>query len=213
MKTYLSASAFRVTFVALCIGSIPTLSVASPATDTLNAQLLETYNEVATAGNNIQDAVKALDALTSGDATSLTTGFGSFSKAVAATQTSGKAAAARATSMRDSMTDYFAKWMVEIDKMPDGQAKTDSQQRLTAVQQTYSKINENIATAADKFRPLAGYLDGIQDSLKNDLTSDGVSAVKDMSDRAHETMVTLHEDLKSVLSQIDETRKMLGATP
>jgi hypothetical protein len=115
--------------------------------------------------------------------------------------------------MRDSMTDYFAKWTVEIEKMPDGQAKTDAQERLTAVQQSYSKINENVATAAEKFRPLAGYLDGIQTSLKSDPSSDGISSVKDMSDRAHETMVTLHEDLKSVLSQIDETRKMLSGAP
>jgi len=213
MKTYFSASTFRATLVALSIASAPTLSLASSATDTLNAQLLETYNEVARAGNNIQDAVKSLTALTSGDASSLTSGFQSYTTAVNATYTSGKAAAARAKSMRDSMTDYFAKWTNEIGKMSDTAAKADSQQRLTAVQQSYSKINEELASCAEKFVPLHGYLDGIQGSLKNDLSSDGVSAVTEMSDRAQTAMLTLHEDLKSLLSKIDETRKMLGATP
>ena len=213
MKTFCSASLFRVTFVALSIASLSSVPFASPATDELSSELTATYNDVAAAGNNIQNAVKSLMTLSAGEAENLQAEFQSFTKYVTATESSGKAAATRAKSMRDSMTDYFAKWTNEIDAMTDSSKKAEAQQKLTAVQESYSKINERLAQCAEQFVPLHGHLNGIQGALKNDLSSDGVAASQEMTDRATTTMLALHEDLKSLLSQIDETRTMLGTLP
>jgi len=211
MKIYSFASALPASLVALFAGSVASVALASPATDALSANLLETHNEIARTGNHIQTAVTALAGLTSGDTNDLKAGFETYSESIRETEGYAKRTVVRARTMRDNMTTYFARWYNELDSMSP-ELKASSQERLKAVEKRYSQIEQGLSKAAEKFRPLVNELTGIQDSLKaGGLTSSGVSSISDKSTRAEEEMLSLHEDLKKLLTQILETRQMLGA--
>ena len=113
--------------------------------------------------------------------------------------------------MRDNMTTYFAKWYNELDSLSP-ELKASSEEKLKAVEKRYSQIEEGLSKAAEKFRPLVGELTGIQNTLKTaGLTSSSVASVSDKSNSTQYEMLSLHEDLKKLLTQILETRQMLGA--
>ena len=86
MKIYSFASALPASLVALFAGSVASVALASPATDALATNLLETHNEIARTGNHVQNAVKALGELTSGDTTDLKAGFASYSESIRETE-------------------------------------------------------------------------------------------------------------------------------
>ena len=212
MKIYSFVSALPVTMVALFAGSVSvaTVALASPATDVLSADLLQTHNEIAKTGNHIQDAVRSLAALTGGETTDLKKGFEAYSQSILDTEADATRTRERAKTMRDNMTTYFAKWSVEVESMsPD--LKASSQERLNSVQKRYSQIEKDLFKAAEKFRPLVNDLADIQGSLKNSLTSSSVYAIRDKSDSVQQEMLSLHGDLKLLLTQIIDTRLMLGA--
>jgi hypothetical protein len=211
MKIYSFASALPVTMVALFAGSVSVgTALASSATDALSADLLQTHNEIANTGNHIQSAVKSLAGLTSGDTSDLKVGFEAYSQAIRDTEGFATRTRERAKTMRDNMTTYFAKWHNELESMaPD--LKASSQERLNTVQKNYTQIEQGLFKAADKFRPLVNDLTDIQASLKNSLTSSSLYSIRDKTDVAQQEMLSLHGDLKLLLTQIIDTRRMLGA--
>jgi len=212
MKIYSFVSALPVTMVALFAGSISvsTVALASPATDVLSSDLLQTHNEIAKTGNHIQDAVRSLAALTSGETSDLKKGFETYSQCIRDTEADATRTRDRAKMMRDNMTTYFAKWHTELESMaPD--LKASSEDRLSSAQKRYGQIEEGLFKAAEKFRPLVNDLTEIQGSLKNSLSSSSVYSIRDKSDSVQQEMLSLHGDLKLLLSQIVEARLMLGA--
>jgi hypothetical protein len=212
MKNYSFVSALPVTLVALFAGSISitTVALASPATDALSADLLKTHNEIAKTGNHIQSAVKSLAGLTSGETSDLKAGFEAYSQSIRDTEGYAKTTRERAKTMRDNMTTYFAKWHNELESMaPD--LKASSEERLSTVQKNYTQIEQGLFSAAEKFRPLINDLTEIQSSLKNSLSSSSLYSIRDKTDVAQQEMLSLHGDLKVLLTQIIDARVMLGA--
>jgi len=198
--------------LALLGSSLATSASAASAQEALAASLSETSNEIARTGNQIQTAVKSLEALTSQTKGDLRPTYEAFTTAIAETQSSAKYTVARATKMRDDMVNYFTKWQSEVAAINNPDVKASAQKRLSSVQQGYEQLTSDLTVVGQQFKPLLSDLNDIKTALDNDLTVGGVKNLKKVSKSASSQMESLHKSLNGVLKKLNETQKMLGSS-
>jgi ABC-type transporter Mla subunit MlaD len=202
----------RLLVLALLVSSMTASSYAANAQDALAASLAETSNEIARTGNQLQTAVKSLEALTSQKTGDLRPTYQSFTTAIAETQESAKFTVDRAAKMRDDMVNYFTKWQSEVANINNPEVKASAQKRLTSVQQGYEQLTGELASVGQQFRPLLSDLNDIKAALDNDLTVGGVKNLKKVSQSASSQMGALHKSFIGVLTRLNETQKLLGSS-
>jgi septal ring factor EnvC (AmiA/AmiB activator) len=208
----MKASKFVIAALGLLVSSVTTSVFAASAQDALAASLAETSNEIARTGNQLQTAVKSLEALTSQTKGDLRPTYEAFTTAIAETQSSAKYTVDRAQKMRDDMVNYFTKWQTEVAGINNPDVKASAQKRLSSVQQGYEQLTGDLATVGQQFRPLLSDLNDIKTALDSDLTVAGVKNLKKVSKSASSQMESLHKSLNGVLKKLNDTQKMLGSS-
>jgi hypothetical protein len=212
MKPFHSGQSLRGALLTALVVSLPAPCLAASAMETISSSLAETNTELIRTGNNVQEAVKALNTLTAQETGDLRPTYEQFAAAVAETEESAKVTAARAGTLRDNITTFFAGWQNELGRINNPSVKSSAEKRLANVQKRYSNLAGSMAAVAERFKPLMGDLTDIKIALSNDLTAGGVKSVKGMANTATRKMAALHDELSALLGQIGDTRKMLASS-
>lgn len=153
------------------------------------------------------DATKAsLEDLMNPGQTNLKTAFATYSRNVENMESIGKQLDNHSQKMTARGNDYFAEWEKQGATYTNPQIRELSEQRRLEMREAYMKIPEASVGVRASLKAYLADIRDIQKYLSNDLTPQGVQAIKPIAERAVKDGENLREDVRPVLAAIDHVR-------
>jgi len=167
---------------------------------------------IAKGGSQIDDSLAALNDLVSNPQPDLTIQFNAYALAVDNLDATAKDVAAKNQAMQAQGAAYFEGWDNEIATMQNEDIRNRSEARRNEVAARFAKISQQYADARAAFQPFMSDLRDVQKSLATDLTSGGVSAIKDTAAKSTRDAVPLKETLARLSDQFRDLGKAMSPT-
>lgn len=150
----------------------------------------DTRTTMETMDNDIQEASQQLDAtgesldeLMRSGQTNVKSAFDSFKKNVEKMESIEKKFAKHAEQMKAKGIDYFKEWKKEGSEYKNPEIQRLSNERRAALKEVYDKIAENSIGVNKAFKAYISDIKEIRQFLSNDLTTKGIEAISQISER------------------------------
>ena len=203
MKTH-NLNLFTLVTAALLITSCATENYKNSAS---TAAALNQSSEMITTGNLLIDQSLAnLNGLVSHPSSDLRQQFKAFSASLDDLSSTAKDTAAKAAEMKSRGAAYFARWDEESAKMRNEDIRTRSEDRRNEVALRFNRISRQYDVTKTSFEPFMSDMRDVQRFLATDLTVGGLSAIKDVSEKANRDAVPL----KASMAQLSVEFQGLG---
>jgi hypothetical protein len=156
------------------------------------AAALNQSSEMIATGNLLIDLSLAnLNGLVSHPGSDLRQQFKAFSASVHDLSSTARDTANKAVEMKSRGATYFARWDEESAKMRNEDIRTRSEDRRNEVALRFDRISRQYDATKISFEPFMSDLRDVQRFLATDLTAGGLSAIKDVSEKANRDAVPL----------------------
>ena len=126
--------------------------------------------------------------------------FKEFSASVNDLESSARNVQSKVASMRAKGNDYFKGWETETGQTGSAERKAELQKKFTQIKLSYTE-------ASLAFKPFLSDLKDIETALSNDLTQDGINAIKGPAQKATNDA----SPVKNVLDKLASQFRELGA--
>jgi hypothetical protein len=126
-----------------------------------------------------------------------------FKRNVAAIKRQAETARWRANSYRKNANAYLAQWSQELSTIADDDIQMKSAQRRSQVKAGFLNIERAAVATRQAYPPLLKELNGIVQSLGQDLTPSGVASVRAPHSRALERATALQGSIALLLRELD----------
>ena len=175
------------------------------AADTASA--LTKSSELIAKGNTVIDASLAnLNDLVSNPQPDLRKQFKAFNSSVNDLDATDREIASEIQKIKSQGAAYFEKWDQEIARMQNEDIRNRSETRKHEVAGRFGRISRHYDEAQTAFGPFRSALHDVQKFLSTDLTSGGLSAIKEFVKKANTDAVPL----KQSLADLSDEFKGLG---
>lgn len=118
----------------------------------------------------------------------------------------------QAANMRSQGEVYVAKWKDEMDQIQDPDIKASAAKRREAVAASFAGIRDTAVGARQSYATYNASLTAIQTTLKNDLTSAGVSMLGDKIKKTQAEGETLKKELDRLIGDLDNIKAGMATT-
>jgi molecular chaperone GrpE (heat shock protein) len=146
------------------------------------------------------DSLRVLSEASSGDLRPL---FNKFAANVQKTEAAAKEARDRAEAMRKNTDAYVAQWQKEFSTISDEELRRTSEQRVAAAKTEFERVRSAAAEARSAYEPYMQGLKDVQQYLTNDLTAQGVSAIRPKATDTIRKGETLQQRIATVQAEVD----------
>ena len=171
------------------------------------AQNIQTAaNRIAALPTLVDKTMASLDALVNKPQADLRPQFKQFNADLAEVESAAKEVGAARRSMGEKGKEFFAAWDAQLAQISNEDIKARSEARKKEVTDRLDAIKRSYTEAETAFRPFMNNLKDVQKYLSVDLTSGGVTAIKDTVAKANQEAVTL----KASATKLADDFKALG---
>jgi hypothetical protein len=136
--------------------------------------------------------------------------YDQFKQNVAAIERQAGTAQWRANSYRKNANVYLAQWSQELASIQDDNIRMQSALRRREVLAGFQRIEHAAAATRGAYGPLLTELNGIVQSLSQDLTPRGITAVRAPHSRARERATVLRGQIALLLRELDQVTTALA---
>ncbi len=163
----------------------------------------QTRTELVRADQQVDEAIVALDRLTSTSAP-LPDAYRVYTAQVNEAAKQSKDAQRRAERMRDRWRDYIIAWETEVDTVASPEMQAQATERRQAVRENYDRLRDAARAVNSAYGPFLTDLRDIQKTLALDLTPAGIEAAKPAIDGAHQNAQNLKQQINAFVQEIDQ---------
>jgi hypothetical protein len=170
------------------------------------ATMSKSSDMIAKGSTQIDASLVSLNDLVSNPQPDLRKQFNTFGSAVDALDATAKDVASENEAMKAQGAAYFNEWDREIATIQNEDIRNRSETRRSEVAARFVRISEQYDETRNAFLPYMSDLRDVQKFLSNDLTSGGLTAIKDVAAKA----TTDAAPVKASLASLSEQFKGLG---
>jgi len=113
--------------------------------------------------------------------------------------------------MRQKGEAYFAGWDAQIAAINDQELRSLSTERRQQVSDSYARIQQEMQNSKAAFEPLLSDLKDIGTYLDNNLTAEGMDAVKPLLPPAKNRAITVRDSINHVMRELDKVAAAISA--
>jgi hypothetical protein len=195
----------------LTLGLVTLLASATQASqEQLAASIKEARGEATTAAGQLKTTLDALNALTKQKEGDLRPAFNTFTAQIPKTEAGATWTRTRVTWMASDGQKYFEGWQKTINAIANDSLRKKAQKRLDAVRKSYDKVGVSLKAAGEAFRPFLSDLSDVQKILSNDLTANGVKAIKSTVSDANWRYKSVSKEINDALKEMQKMEKDLA---
>lgn len=173
----------------------------------------KTTNTMQTVETDYRQAAKQIDAtnaalqdLMNPGQTDMRTSFANYTQNVEKMESIGKQLENHSQKMTARGNDYFAEWEKQGNTYVNPQIRELSEQRRLEMRQTYMDVPQASIGVRSALNAYLADIRDIRKYLSNDLTPQGVQAIKPIAERAVKDGEDLRESVRPVLAAIERVR-------
>lgn len=196
--------------VLLTIGLASFLSAAQASQEELAKSIRDTHVETIGTSEQLRSTLNALNALTKQTKGDLNPAYKSFSTQVDKTQTAAAETRKRAEWMGGDGRKYFEVWQNTINGISNESLRKKAQKRLSAVQESYGKVESKLGLAGQKFAPFLADLEDIRKALATDVTAGGVKSIRGTVKSANWNYQYVNSAITDARKEMDKMEKALS---
>ena len=197
----------------LTVISLATLLVSSARAnqEQLASSMKETRVEAGRTRDQLVATLAVLTALTKQEKGDLRPAYQAFSAELPKTQAAAEWTRVRGAWMESDGLQYFAGWQKTIDGISNVSLRKQAQKRLDATKKSYTKTTASLKAAGEKFKPFLTNLTDIQKALANDVTANGVKAMRSTVSDANWSYKAVNRDINDALEEMEKMEKSLSS--
>jgi exonuclease VII large subunit len=178
----------------------------------MSVSIEDVRTDVDAVQNQSDQAVAALVRLQHAQAgTDLKPLFKDYSDAVANADSQEKKLKQRSSDMAKRKDEYIQSWDKQLTADQDPDLKSQGEQRVDKVKETFDEALSGINTAQSQVDPLIDHLKQIQSSLSYDLTDAGVSSISKSVANAKSAVADADQALGKARRQLHEASATIGS--
>jgi len=197
--------------ILLTLGLVTLLASATQASqEQLAASIKEARGEATAAAGQLKTTLDALNALTKQKEGDLRPAFNTFTAQIPKTEAGATWTRTRVLWMASDGQKYFDGWQKTIDGISNESLRKKGQKRLDAVRKSYDKVGVALKSAGEAFKPFLGDLADVQKVLSNDLTANGVKAIKGTVSDANWRYKSVSKEINNALKEMQKMEKELA---
>ena len=166
--------------------------------------LNESANLVAKGGQQIDQALAALNDLLTNSQPDLRGQFKAFDNSVNDLGAAAKDVDAKDEAMQAQGAAYFDQWDKDLAGIRNEDIRTRSEARKTEVTAKFTHMSAQYAETKAAFKPFMSDLRDVQKFLGTDLTTAGLAAIKDPAAKANQDAVPLKESMVKLSGEFAE---------
>ena len=178
----------------------------------LAAAMRDTREEIIQTRDQIQTTVDSISALVNQKKGDLRPAYEKFEAQVAKTQAAAVATKARAQKMETEAATHFSAWRTELDTINNAKLKAKGVKRQESVEKSYNRVTKQIQEAAEKFDPYLSDLADMKKMLANDLSSNGVKALRGTVADVKFHLTFVRRPINDAIQELDRMQKTLTST-
>ena len=177
------------------------------------ANALTHSSELITKGSRqIDDSLAALNDLVAHPQPDLSKQYQAFVTSVDKLDSTARDVAGKTDAMKSQGAAYFAGWDQEIATMQNEDIRSRSEARRDEVATRFARISRQYDDARTAFQPYMSDLHDVQKYLSTDLTSGGLTAIKEIAARTTQDAVPLKETMARLSEQFKELGTAMSPT-
>jgi len=181
------------------------MGAARASQEQLATSMKETRLEATQTRDQLVATLATLTALTKQEKGDLRPAYQTYCAEVPKTEAAAAATRARVVWMQGDGLKYFDGWQQTIDSINNQSLRKNAQKRLDATKKSYVKVTASFKEAAEKFNPFLADLNDIQKVLANDVSANGVKALRSTVSDANWRFKAVNRTINDAL---DEMKKM-----
>ena len=199
--------------VSIVIGLLAT-AVPAMAQSKNSAKSVESLNavlkEVQKGRDQVQGAMDALTALSSGGDSNLSKNYSTYSKQVSALVKTKESVSARAEDMKTRREAYLAEWQEKSKEVTSPEIQAHMQARAEEVKAVFDSLQPAGEALRENFPPFLTELQDIQKMLSVDLSASGVAAAAPIGQKAVGHGTTVLQSLDTYLTTLTKIRDQIS---
>jgi len=178
----------------------------------LATSIQEARVEVARTHDQLGATLGVLNTLTKQKKGDLRPAYDAFSAEIPKTEAAASLTRTRVQWMQGDGKKYFDEWQKDVDTIANESLRKKAQKRLDAVKKSYDEVAVQLTKAGEKFAPFVSDLNDIQKTLANDITQDGVKAIKSTVSSANWNYKYVNSAINDALKEMKKMEKALSPT-
>lgn len=185
-------------------------ATALASQEQLATSMREARVEATRATEQLKVTLDSLNALTKQKEGDLRAAYNTFAAQLPRTEDAAAWTRARVRWMADDGLKYFANWQKTIDSIANESLRKKAQKRLETARKGYDKVAAALQSASEKFGPFLSDLADVQKVLANDITADGVKAVKSTVSSANWRFQAVNSAVGNALKEMKKMEESLS---
>jgi hypothetical protein len=174
--------------------------------------LQEAHDRLASARTGAERARDELDVLLTTSGADLAPLYDAFDESVAALRDEARAVARLPGQLRARGDAYFERWEAERAGIQDPKLRATSAARRAEAMATYDRAVTAMTSQQPVFDALLSLLDDARLALGNDLTPDGVDAVREVSGRVAQETKAVGERIEALIAEVEAVGAALSTS-
>lgn len=170
------------------------------------ASITDAANKIAAGKVKIDTVLTSLNDLVNTSQGDLTPKYKQFSTAVDDLQSAAQNVKDRVADMRGKGDEYFKAWDEQLAQIKNEDIKSRSTERKQAVMKEFTDIKKSYTEVQMSFQPFMSNLKDIQTALGNDLTMQGIAAIKPVAEKTNQNGA----QLKTAVDKLEGEFRDLG---
>lgn len=195
---------------ALCLATM-LAGTAYAQQEQLATSIGETRLEAGRTRDQLVATLATLTALTKQEKGDLRPAYQAYSAEVPKTEAAAAWTRTRAAWMQGDGLKYFVGWQQTIDSINNESLRKNAQKRLDATKKSYTKVTASFLDAGEKFQPFLANLTDIQKVLANDVTANGVKALRSTVSDANWRFKAVNRVINDALEEMADMEKSLSS--
>jgi Protein of unknown function (DUF2959) len=193
------------------IGLAALLATSTQASqEQLANSIKDAHLETTRTSEQLKSTLESLNALTKQKQGDLRPTYDGYCANVTKTDEAATWTRTRVQWMGSDGRTYFKNWQDTVNGIANESLRKKSQKRLDSVQKSYTKVEESLKLASEKFKPFLSDLGDIQKALATDVTAGGVKAIKSTVSSANWNHQFVDKAVKSALKEMEKMEKALS---
>jgi hypothetical protein len=209
MRTNRLLTAAVLAFVFGMLVAVPAVAQSKASTKSVDS-LSAVLKEVQKGRDQVQRAMDALSALTSGGDANLAKNYKTYTKEVDGMTKTAETTKARAEDMKTRREAYLAEWEKKKQEVTSPEIQAHMQARAEQIKATFEGLQPAGDALREAFPPFLTELQDIQKLLSVDLSASGVAAAAPIGQKAVEHGNVVLQSLDTYLSTLTQIRDQVA---
>lgn len=169
----------------------------------------EVDDEMRKMSTQIEVTATSLDKLMKADAPDFKNDFDTYSENLNKLRHQGKIVINRVDDMKSNSKEYFAEWEKQEDTYTNPKIRGLSEQRRNKLEKSYNEVRVSSIGIKEAYLTYQTDLDEIHSYLANDLTPEGIKALRPVTDKANDDLRPLKKSFNPMIEALNDIREQM----